>query len=274
MRGIWDNLFKKIFLLVSRGRLMSIDNDDAEVQKIQVSNLAKETITDVERYQEYGFENYPVITNAEAITLFINGNRNANKGINIKVNNRGLRPTDLASGDVCIYSKDSNDTNDNRIWLKPTNNEIQIKTYDGHDIVINEDGIVITDGVNGHSVTLDDDGIIVEDGVNADNRITMDSDGVKVECTNGNKIECKNTGVKVTDLNANTIETTGSTVDINGNSKKFVTYTELNNAVTALLVLLNAHIHTCAGAGNPSSTPTVPITFDISASESTSARLG
>jgi hypothetical protein len=67
---------------------------------------------------------------------------------------------------------------------------------------------------------------------------------------------------------------TGSTVDINGNTKKFVTYTELNNAITAFLILIMAHVHTSAAPGNPSSTPTAPITFDISAAESQKARTG
>lgn len=74
--------------------------------------------------------------------------------------------------------------------------------------------------------------------------------------------------------NGNTIKTTGTTVDINGNSKKFVTYTELNNAITTFLVALAAHVHTSAAPGSPTSTPSSPITFDISAAESQKARTG
>lgn len=107
-----------------------------------------------------------------------------------------------------------------------------------------------------------------------DNKYTIDQSGIITEDINGNKVEKTSTGVKITDLNSNTIEMTGSTVDINGNTKKFVTYTELNNAITAFLTLLMAHIHTCAGAGNPSSVPTAPITFNISAAESQKVRTG
>jgi phage gp45-like len=185
MRGFTDTIFKKLFLLISRGRLLQIDNSKSDVQTIQISSLANETITDIERYQEYGFENYPVISNAETITIFVNGNRNAGKGINIVVNNRGLRPTDLASGDVCIYCKDSSNSNQNRIWLKPVKNEIEIKTADNNDIVINSDGIVITDKNN--------------------NEYKMTNTGTKLTDKNNNKIETKSTGIFLTDSVNNTI---------------------------------------------------------------------
>jgi phage gp45-like len=238
MRGWVDTVMKKIFLLFSRGKLLSIDNSNSGVQKIQISNLANETISDIERYQEYGFENYPIITNAETITLFINGNRNANKGINIVVNNRGLRPADLQKGDVCIYSKDSNNSNKNRVWIKPVNNEIEISTADNNIIKINGEGVIITD-------------------------------------TNNNVIETKNTGIEIKDSVGNNIKISGVTVDINGNTKTFVTYAELNAAKNLLLGLLNSHKHTLVQAGLGTSGPTdTPFVCDITAAESQKARTG
>jgi phage baseplate assembly protein V len=179
-RGIIETILNKIFLLLSRSALISVDNSESETQKIQIQGLQNETITDIERYQEYGFENYPLIANGEAITLFINGNRDSNRGINIRINNRKFRPTDLSSGDVCIYCKDSNDSNANRIWLKPTNNEIEIVTADGNDIVIDNTGITITD-------------------------------------KNNNKIEMKSTGITITDKNNNTVTMSGTSVTVNSN---------------------------------------------------------
>lgn len=217
-RGIINSILRKMFLLISRGKVLAIDNDYEEMQKVQISNLADEVISDIERYQEYGFENYPVIANAEAITLFVYGNRNANKGLNIKINNRKLRPTDLASGDVCIYCKDSNNTNANRIWLKPEKNEINIVTYDGHNILINDDGIIIEDGVNGHKITLDSNGILVEDGVN-NNKVTLDSNGLLVEdgVNIGNTITLDSTGLTIEDMNGNKIVMGTTSVKINDN---------------------------------------------------------
>jgi phage gp45-like len=205
-RGKLASLKDKVFLLISRGKLLKIDNSDEEMQKIQISNLAKESISDIERYQEYGLENYPIITNAETITLFINGNRNANKAINIKINNRKLRPTDLSSGDVCLYCIDNNNTNENRIWLKPKNNEIEIKTYDGHDIKINNSGIVVDDGVNGHNITLDNSGWSVTDGVNSGNKITASNSGIKIDCKNSNTYEMVAGEVKINGTNLEVLQ--------------------------------------------------------------------
>jgi len=106
-----------------------------------------------------------------------------------------------------------------------------------------------------------------------DNKYTINTSGIVKEDANGNKGEWTSSGIKWTDANSNTLEMTGSTVDINGNTKKFVTYTELNNAITTFLVALNAHIHPDPVAGNTGA-PVTPMTFDISASESQKARTG
>lgn len=196
-RGIVETILNKIFLLLSRSALISIDNSETETQKIQIQGLQNETITDIERYQEYGFENYPLIANGEAITLFINGNRDSNRGINIRINNRKFRPTDLSSGDVCIYCKDSNDSNANRIWLKPTNNEIEIVTADGNDIVIDNTGITITDKNN--------------------NEFVLDSAGVKITDKSTNEIEMKSTGINITDALGNTVVMAGTSIKLNDN---------------------------------------------------------
>lgn len=195
-RGIIGKLLTKIFLLVSRSRLLGINNTDStETQKIQVSNLSKEIISDIERYQEYGFENYPIIPNAEAVNLFINGNRNSDKGINIVINNRKLRPTDLSSGEVCIYCKDSNNSNDNRIWLKPTNNEIEIKTADGNDIIIDSNGINITDA-NSNTIVMKNtgveiDGALIKFGTGAESYIKGDTCKTELDKESANMIALK-----------------------------------------------------------------------------------
>ncbi len=69
----------KIFLLLGRAVLMAINNSE-DTQKIQVIALADETISDIERFQEYGFETYP-IPGAEAFIGFLNGNVLIGRGI-------------------------------------------------------------------------------------------------------------------------------------------------------------------------------------------------
>ena len=273
MRGLFNTLFTKLFLLISRGRLIQIDNDDTQVQKIQISNLADETISDIERYQEYGFENYPPIPNSEAVTLFISGNRNSNKGLNIVINNRKLRPIDLQSGEVCTYSIDSENGNTNRITIRPgqgeATDEIELETKDGNNIKINSQGINITDK-NDNIILMNSSGTKLTDKNN--NVYEMKSTGTKLTDKNGAIIETKNTGIDILDSLGNTLKLNGTTVDINGATKKFVTYTEFNTALTLFLVALNAHTHT--ETGGVTSTPITPMTFDVSAAESIKARLG
>jgi phage baseplate assembly protein V len=95
---------KKIFLLIGRAILTAIDNS-GNIQKIQVTALKDETISDVERAQEYGLETYPKTdSEAEVIILFLNGNRE--QGICVKIHDRANRPTGLNEGDVYLYNAD------------------------------------------------------------------------------------------------------------------------------------------------------------------------
>lgn len=62
-------------------------------------------------------------------------------------------------------------------------------------------------------------------------------------------------------------------VDINGDSKRFVTYAELDTALQGLVMALNTHTHPTAATGPPSP-PTVALSLDISSAESQKARTG
>lgn len=103
----------KIFLLVGRAILKAINNSEG-TQKIQVVALNGETITDIERFQEYGFETYPK-TNAEVLCLFFNGNRD--HGFAICAHDRRYRPTGLVEGEVVVYT-DEDSFSDHRIHFK------------------------------------------------------------------------------------------------------------------------------------------------------------
>lgn len=92
----------KIFLMIGRGVVKAINNSEG-TQKIQIVGLKDETISDIERLQEYGFESYPK-KDSEALVLFLNGNRE--QGIVIKVHDRENRPKDLQEGDSCMYIAD------------------------------------------------------------------------------------------------------------------------------------------------------------------------
>ncbi len=101
----------RIFLLIGRAILTAIDNT-GQTQRMQMTALKGETLDGVERFQEYGFEGFPIADGkTENIVLFLNGNRDY--GIVIKSFNKSHRPIDLVSGEVCMY-----DHNNVRVTLK------------------------------------------------------------------------------------------------------------------------------------------------------------
>lgn len=98
-----DSVKRKIFLLIGRAILTAIDNS-GKTMTVQVTGLKDETITGIERFQEYGFESYPKVGSAEAVIGFINGNRE--HGIVLCVHDREYRPTDLVEGESRVYHYD------------------------------------------------------------------------------------------------------------------------------------------------------------------------
>lgn len=64
-------------------------------------------------------------------------------------------------------------------------------------------------------------------------------------------------------------------IELNGDSKRLVTYGELNTALQAFKTLINAHVHSggtlALGLTGP---PSVPTTLDISASQTSTLKTG
>jgi phage baseplate assembly protein V len=114
-----DVIKRKIFLLLGRALLTAVNNAE-KTQKIQVSLLKDETVSDIERFQEYGFETFPKKGSAESIIGFLNGNRD--HGIVLCVHDREYRPTDLVEGDTRHY-----DYRGNKITCLGTGIEIECK---------------------------------------------------------------------------------------------------------------------------------------------------
>lgn len=63
-------------------------------------------------------------------------------------------------------------------------------------------------------------------------------------------------------------------IELNGNEKQFVTWAELNAALSEFTEVLNKHTHTCPSGGGPSSGPVSPMTIDISAAKTTKVLTG
>ncbi|OFW46540.1 MAG: hypothetical protein A2003_02545 [Acinetobacter sp. GWC1_38_13] len=121
---------RQIYMLIGRAIVTYIDNSKS-TQLLQLSLLADEVSSNVERFEEYGFSTYP-LTGAEAIAGFINGNRS--HGIVLCVHDRRYRPTDLAEGEVAIYTDEDQSSPNHRIHLK-NGNEIEIKCQDKVEIL-------------------------------------------------------------------------------------------------------------------------------------------
>lgn len=104
-----------------------------------------------------------------------------------------------------------------------------IKTAAGHLVVFNDkDGeasIQVKDGANGHEILLNGDGIQVTDGVNSGQVITLDSAGVSITDKNTNEVVLDSSGVSVTDANQNkvTLAASGITVETAAGAKITIT---------------------------------------------------
>lgn len=110
-------------------------------------------------------------------------------------------------------------------------------------------------------VTPSEDDFTITQGTST---IVVKSDSIVIE--NGStKIEVDPNGKVLVDA---------SSVELNGNSKTFVTHTELSTAITTFMTLLNAHVHTSTAPTTPTSPPNVPMIFDISAATTTTVKTG
>ena len=139
---------RKIFLLLGRAILSAVNNN-GKTQTLQISALHGETITDIERLQEYGFESYPLSNSSEVLAVFLNGNRD--HGLVITVHDRDNRPTDLKEGDTRFYDHRGN---------KITNSSegITIESKDDHKVTLESDSITVKHS-SGKKIVLNNDNV-------------------------------------------------------------------------------------------------------------------
>lgn len=108
----------RVLLMVGRALLTAI-NDTKDIQQVQVSALAGESMDRVERYQEFGFSSNPP-KGTEGIVVSLGGNRE--NMVVIATEHRTLRFKNLASGESSIYTDDGT-----YIHLKK-NGQVELKT--------------------------------------------------------------------------------------------------------------------------------------------------
>lgn len=103
----------RIYRIIGRAILTALDNTGG-MQRLKLSVMKDETLSNIERIQEYGLDTYPA-ADTQVILVCQNGNRE--QALAICVSDRDARPTDLAEGEVCLYTTED-DGGDHRIHLK------------------------------------------------------------------------------------------------------------------------------------------------------------
>lgn len=100
VRKLVAPLQRRVALMVGRG-VIRLVNDALKAQTVQIDLLAGETLTGVERLQQYGFSSVP-LPGAEAVAVFPGGQRH--HGIVIAVDDRRYRLAGLQGGEVALYT--------------------------------------------------------------------------------------------------------------------------------------------------------------------------
>jgi hypothetical protein len=136
-------------------------------------------------------------------------------------------------------------------------------------------GGICDDGGDPRKFSLTD-GFCIPGGFNASNPGKM---------TAGNGLELLYDELKILLNNDGSIDIQGSAageikitaaghVEVNGNTKSFVTGDELNTALQTFMTALMLHVHTCTAPGSPSSPPTSPMTLDITTAKTLTVKTG
>jgi len=105
---------RRMSLMVGRAILSAVDNSKS-TQFVKVTALHGETLDEIERFQEYGFETYP-LEGAEGFMVFMNGNRD--RGVALCFMDRQYRPDYLSEGEVVNYTDEDKETDGHRAHFK------------------------------------------------------------------------------------------------------------------------------------------------------------
>lgn len=124
-----ERLYRRILMVVGRGRIKT-GRDDGPAQMLQVRLGQLETVDNVPRLAEYGFNSMPP-ADADAIVLFSGGNRS--DGVVIATGSQTYRMRSLKTG------------------------EVSISDDQGQSVYLMRDGLKLTDKA-GSTVTMKGDG--------------------------------------------------------------------------------------------------------------------
>lgn len=93
-------LRRRVLLMIGRA-VVRLVNDTTDLQRLQITLLADETVDNVPRFQEYGFTSHP-LAGAAAVVVCVHGNRD--RAIAVAVDDPRYRKKGLAAGEVALYT--------------------------------------------------------------------------------------------------------------------------------------------------------------------------
>lgn len=76
------------------------------------------------------------------------------------------------------------------------------------------------------------------------------------------------------EIKKDSINIEGTAVNVNGDSKAFVTHAELTSAINTFISVLNTHTHISAAPGSPTAPPVPTMSLDISSAATTTVKTG
>jgi phage baseplate assembly protein V len=162
-------LQRRVMNMMARGVIAESD-DEPGMQRVQISLLHEEGKTAVERFQNYGFSGHAP-GESEVLVLFIGGGRD--HGVIVAVDDRASRFTDLAEGEVAIYSDEGDSIvlkRDNTIEL--TTKKLIIKAED--EVIVETKEATVTAE---EKITLEAPDILLKGNVEVDGNLTMADGG-------------------------------------------------------------------------------------------------
>ena len=116
---------------------------------------------------------------------------------------------------------------------------------------------------------------------NSKNRPTdLEEGDVRLWDTHGNQITLSASGIAVKAADGKKVTIEGNTVEANGNSKSFVTFTELDTALQQMVAMINSHTHITTATVGPTPTPgviappTIPVQLNIAAAQTATVKTG
>lgn len=115
-QGAIDRMWRRILMVIGRGRLSAPANDAGPIQTLQVKLGPLETMDNLKRMPEFGFTSNPP-EGSEVVAVFICGNRD--NGVVVASNHQASRPRGLTPGETMLFD----------LW--------------GKQIYLSENGIVI-----------------------------------------------------------------------------------------------------------------------------------